>query len=48
MSSFYQALLGSHVPASEALRSDKLSMMRNPLRSAPYYWAGFSLEGDWR
>ena len=48
MSSFYQALLGSHVPASEALRSAKLRLMRNPLRSAPYYWAGFSLEGDWR
>ncbi len=48
MSSFYQAMLGSHVPASEALRSAKLRLMRNPLRSAPYYWAGFSLEGDWR
>jgi CHAT domain-containing protein/Tfp pilus assembly protein PilF len=48
MSSFYQALLGSHVPASEALRSAKLRLMRNPLRSTPYYWAGFSLEGDWR
>ena len=48
MSSFYQALLGSGVPASEALRSAKLKLMRNPLRSAPYYWAGFSLEGDWR
>jgi len=48
MSGFYQALLGSHVPASEALRSAKLRLMRNPLRSAPYDWAGFSLEGDWR
>jgi CHAT domain-containing protein len=48
MSGFYQALLGSHVPASQALRSAKLRLMRNPLRSAPYYWAGFSLEGDWR
>ncbi len=48
MSSFYQALLGAHMPASEALRSAKLRLMRNPLRSAPYYWAGFSLEGDWR
>ena len=48
MSGFYQALLGSHVPTSEALRSAKLRVMRNPLRSAPYYWAGFTLEGDWR
>jgi CHAT domain-containing protein len=48
MSGFYQTLLGSHVPASEALRAAKLQLIRNPLRSAPYYWAGFSLEGDWR
>ena len=48
MSGFYQALLGAHVPASEALRTAKLRLLRNPLRSAPYYWAGFSLEGDWR
>ncbi len=48
MSSFYQALLGSHAPASEALRGAKLRLMRNPLHSAPYYWAGFLLEGDWR
>jgi len=48
MSGFYQSLLGSHVRASEALRSAKLRLMRSPLHSAPYYWAGFSLEGDWR
>jgi CHAT domain-containing protein len=48
MASFYQALLRDHVPASEALRAAKLRLLRNPLHSAPYYWAGFSLEGDWR
>jgi len=48
MSGFYQSLLGEHTPASAALRSAKLRLMRNPLRSAPYYWAGFTFEGDWR
>ena len=48
MSSLYQPLLQKRVAASEALRSAKLRMMRNPLRSAPYYWAGLALEGDWR
>ena len=48
MSSFYQALLRDHVGASEALRAAKLRLLRNPLHSAPYYWAGFSLQGDWR
>jgi CHAT domain-containing protein/Tfp pilus assembly protein PilF len=48
MSGFYQRLLASHAPASEALRTSKLRLMRNPLHAAPYYWAGFTLEGDWR
>jgi CHAT domain-containing protein/Tfp pilus assembly protein PilF len=48
MSSFYQGLLRSHVPASEALRMAKTGLMRNPLRASPYYWAGFVLQGDWR
>jgi CHAT domain-containing protein len=48
MSNFYQSLLRNGAPASEALRAAKLRVQRNSLRSAPYYWAGFSLEGDWR
>jgi CHAT domain-containing protein len=48
MTSFYQSLLRERVPASEALRTAKLRLLRNPLRAAPYYWAGFTLEGDWR
>jgi CHAT domain-containing protein len=48
MASFYQALLRDRLLAGEALRSAKLRLLRNSLRSAPYYWAGFSLEGDWR
>jgi CHAT domain-containing protein/Tfp pilus assembly protein PilF len=48
MSSFYQALLRDHVPASDALRMAKIRLMRDPLRASPYYWAGFTLQGDWR
>jgi CHAT domain-containing protein len=48
MSNFYQGLLGDRVPAGQALRLAKLRLMRNPLRSTPYYWAGFTLQGDWR
>ncbi len=48
MSTFYQGLLRDHLPAAEALRLAKLRLMRNPLRSNPYYWAGFTLQGDWR
>jgi len=48
MSNFYQSLLRAGVPASDALRAAKLRLLANPLRSSPYYWAGFSLEGEWR
>jgi CHAT domain-containing protein/Tfp pilus assembly protein PilF len=48
MSSFYQGLLRDRVPASEALRMAKIRLLRNPLHASPYYWAGFTLQGDWR
>jgi CHAT domain-containing protein len=48
MASFYRALLGGRSSSSAALRAAKLRLLHNPLRSAPYYWAGFSFEGDWR
>lgn len=48
MSSFYQKLLRDGVPGGDALRLAKLRLMRDPLHSAPYYWAAFELQGDWR
>ena len=48
MAGFYQGLLRDGVPASQALRLAKLRLLRNPLRASPYYWAGFTLQGDWR
>ncbi len=32
----------------EALRSAQLELAHSHAASAPYYWAGFSLSGDWR
>ncbi|HLJ49748.1 MAG TPA: CHAT domain-containing tetratricopeptide repeat protein [Bryobacteraceae bacterium] len=48
MSTFYEALLSDRVPAAEALRRAKLRLMRDSLHSSPYYWAAFTLQGDWR
>jgi CHAT domain-containing protein len=48
MTAFYEELLRNRVPAAEALGRARLRLMRNPLRSSPYYWAGFTLQGDWR
>jgi len=45
---FYAALLGPRrlAPAA-ALRAAQVSMARDPGWRAPYYWAGFVLQGEW-
>ncbi len=46
MGHFYKALYhGSESPA-EALRSAKRAIANTPRWSNPYYWAGFTIEGD--
>jgi len=46
MRRFYQALYtGSRSPA-EALRSAQRGIAQVPRWSNPYYWAGFTIEGD--
>jgi CHAT domain-containing protein/tetratricopeptide (TPR) repeat protein len=49
MERFYQKYLadgGTH-PAA-ALRAAQLSMLHDNKWNAPYYWAAFSVQGDWR
>ncbi len=48
MSRFYRGMLRERRPPSEALRAAQLSMLREPRWEAPYYWAGFALQGEWR
>jgi CHAT domain-containing protein len=47
MNYFYDALLRQHMPTAAALRSAKLKMMQDKRWSAPYYWAGFALHGEY-
>lgn len=47
MDRFYTALLRERRSPGAALRSAMLSMSRDPRWSSPYYWAGFTLQGDW-
>ncbi len=48
MKRFYQhMLIGKSSPAA-ALREAQISMWRDPRWKAPYYWAGFTLQGEWR
>lgn len=48
MQRFYTALLRDGLPADAALRRAQLDLARDPRWSDPYYWAAFTLHGDWR
>jgi CHAT domain-containing protein len=47
MRHFYQSLKKTPSPAT-ALHDAQKAMAADPQWSAPYYWAGFVLAGDWR
>ncbi len=46
MKRFYARLLGNGLSAAEALRLAQLDMWNE--QRAPYYWAAFTLQGDWK
>jgi CHAT domain-containing protein/tetratricopeptide (TPR) repeat protein len=48
MTAFYKGMLTTHLAPSEALRQAQLEMLKDPRRSSPYYWAAFTLQGEWR
>jgi len=47
MTDFYYSMLQQGMSPAAALRSAKLKMMRDKRWSAPYYWAGFVLQGEY-
>jgi CHAT domain-containing protein len=49
MKRFYQGMLGSRrlAPAA-ALRAAQIEVSRQKQWQAPYYWAAFVLQGEWR
>jgi CHAT domain-containing protein len=48
MTRFYRAMLRDGLTPAAALRRAQLSMWKDPAWSAPFYWAGFTIQGDWR
>lgn len=48
MKRFYTALLSEGRPPAEALRQAQLSLLSEDRWRAPYYWAGFVLQGEWK
>ena len=47
MADFYEGMLQKGMSPSAALQSAQLKMMHNKQWSAPYYWAGFVLQGEY-
>ena len=48
MAQFYQAMEQKGMPATQALRSAQQEMLKENRWSAPYYWAAFQIQGEWK
>jgi CHAT domain-containing protein len=48
MQKFYRGILQQGLQPAAALRAAQVSMWKESRRSAPYYWAGFTLQGEWK
>lgn len=48
MKNFYRAMLVDKKGPAAALRAAQMQMLKDPQWSAPYYWAAFILQGEWR
>ena len=49
MTRMYRGMLGpGRVSPTAALRAAQLEILRHRKWRAPYYWAGFQLQGEWR
>ena len=48
MRRFYHHLLAEGLAPPAALREAQNAIRRQPHRRSPYYWAGFTLQGEWR
>jgi CHAT domain-containing protein/tetratricopeptide (TPR) repeat protein len=48
MSHFYRGMLNEGLPPAAALRQSQINMWRQKRWRAPYYWAAFTLQGEYR
>ena len=48
MKRFYEGVLGRGERPAAALRSAQIAMRKNRGWDAPYYWAAFTTQGEWR
>lgn len=45
---FYHGMLKEGMPPAAALRAAQVSLMNDKRWASPYYWAPFTLQGEWR
>jgi len=48
MKRFYQGMLKDNLAPAAALRAAKVEMWKQKRWSAPFYWAAFELQGEWK
>jgi CHAT domain-containing protein/tetratricopeptide (TPR) repeat protein len=48
MNLFYRRMLRDGLSPAAALRRAQIDMCKLPRWAAPYYWAGFTLQGEWK
>ena len=48
MKNFYSSMADENLPPSQALREAKIKMRQNPRFNSPFYWAAFTIQGDFR
>jgi CHAT domain-containing protein len=48
MTRFYRGMLVSKLRPAQALQAAQVSMLNDKRFAAPFYWAAFTLQGEWR
>ena len=48
MTRFYRGMLKEGLRPAKALQAAQVSMLKEKRYSAPFYWAAFTLQGEWR
>lgn len=48
MSRFYQGILKEGLSPAKALREAQLAILKQPRWQNPYYWAAFTIQGEWK
>jgi CHAT domain-containing protein len=48
MTRFYRAILIEKLRPARALQAAEISMLKETRYSSPFYWAAFTLQGEWR